>query len=170
MWGGMRWGRVGWSGGSGYRYLKRKWVFRKEHITQIHISFYLANQTHAWKQARAQARGRICGGACQYFSSSQEAILAVRLSELLSLFLQVGAASDSYNLLCCSQLQFSCISWVSRSRRGLQLCALVVNTMQFAACIRRCTHVHSEADKLSLSVCDPQGQQPTAAKSLCLSL
>lgn len=75
---------------------------------------------------------------------------------------QVGAASNSHNLLCCSQLQFSCISWVRRSRRGLQrACALVVNTMQFSACI--CRYTLRSRQIVSLSVYDPQGQQPTAA-------
>lgn len=132
-------------GGSRSRYVKRKWGFRKEDITQMHISFHLTN--HAYPHIHTVMGKHFATaleGPVNISAPVKKPFLALWFTKLLPFhFGQVRAASNLYNLLCCSQLQFSCISWVRRSQRGLQLCALVVNTEQFTTCIRWRTHTYA---------------------------
>lgn len=115
--------------------------------------------------SKIKACGNICAGPCQHFSARKEAILAELSRELPPLILQVGSCQrlSCSHLLCCSQLQFSCISWVRRSHRGLQHCErllLIPCNLQHAWVD---THTCKGRQMISLRVCDPQGQQPTAA-------
>lgn len=158
--GWLMWKREGWGWG-GWRYLKRKWGFRKEDITQIHISFHLA---HACAHALY-----ICIGHFLYSWAIRGTFLQCdwvtrQLSLLQTVSCRCRSASNSSNLLCCSQMQSSCISWVRSSRRGFSACVpactlllMPYNSERAYADTRRGRQI------VSLSAYDPQGQQPTAA-------
>lgn len=74
------------------------------------------------------------------------------------------SAGNSYNLLCCRQLQSGCISWVRTSRWGFAACAPACTSLLIP---RISEHAYADTRRdrqiVSLSVYDPQGQQPAAA-------
>lgn len=86
------------------------------------------------------------------------------LSLLQTVPCRYRSAGNSYNLLCCRQLQSGCISWVRSSHWGFAACA-PARTSLLIPSISEHAYADTRRDRqiVSLSVYDPQGQQPAAA-------